>query len=191
MRTSVYGLFVAIAFGAASLAASGQTQFSGEPGGLDVVFTYNPMLANVTTSNQFWLQGGSAQVHDQFWHGFGIAGDVIGLHTGNMNNTGAGLDLMAYTAGPRYTFGSGRMSFFGEALAGEAHGSNSIFPTGNVINSSGNSLALQVGGGMNLPISRHLTVRAFEADWLRTQLPNATTNVQNNVRLGAGVGYHF
>ena len=46
-------------------------------------------------------------------------------------------------------------------------------------------------GGMNVPLSGHLAVRAFEADWLRTQLPNATTNVQNNLRLGAGLVFRF
>ena len=28
-------------------------------------------------------------------------------------------------------------------------------------------------------------------DWLRTQLPNATTKVQNNLRLGAGLVFRF
>ena len=39
---------------------------------------------------------------------------------------------------------------------------------------------------MNLPLSGRIGVRAFEADWLRTALPNSTTNVQNNLRLGVG-----
>jgi peptidoglycan-associated lipoprotein len=39
---------------------------------------------------------------------------------------------------------------------------------------------------MNLPLSRHIDLRAFEADWLRTELPNSTTNIQNNLRVGAG-----
>jgi hypothetical protein len=46
---------------------------------------------------------------------------------------------------------------------------------------------MELGGGMNLLVSRHLAVRAFEADWLRTGLPNGTTNVQNNLHVGAGV----
>lgn len=194
MRTSVFGFVLIVAACiTASHAAWGQAPVSSSPSGLDLAFTYNPMLANVTTSNQFWLQGGSAQVHDELWHGLGIAGNVIGLHTGNMNNTGYGLNLIAYTAGLRYTWApaSQRLNYFGEALGGEAHGSNSIFPTGSQLNSSGNSLAMQVGGGINLPLSHHLAVRVVEADWLRTQLPNATTNVQNNLRLGAGVLYRF
>ena len=47
------------------------------------------------------------------------------------------------------------------------------------------------GGGMNLRTSPHVYVRVFEADWLRTQLPNTTTNVQNNLRVGAGVAFRF
>lgn len=160
---------------------------------LDVTVTYNPMLANVTTGKAFWMQGGSVQIHDQFWRGLGVAGNVIALHTGDMHSSGVGLDLFAYTAGLRYTWAraGSRISFFGEALGGEVHGANSVFPTGNQIHTSGNSLALQVGGGINLPVSRHLIVRAIEADWLRTQLPNATTNVQNNLRFGVGVAYRF
>ena len=30
------------------------------------------------------------------------------------------------------------------------------------------------------------SVPPVQADWIRTQFPNATTNVQNNLRLGAG-----
>jgi hypothetical protein len=44
-----------------------------------------------------------------------------------------------------------------------------------------------MGGGMNVPLTRRIAVRAFEADWLRTQLPNSTTNAQNNLRLGTGL----
>jgi hypothetical protein len=40
-------------------------------------------------------------------------------------------------------------------------------------------------------LSRHLAVRALDAAWLHTQLPNATTNAQNNVRLGPGVVFRF
>jgi hypothetical protein len=47
-------------------------------------------------------------------------------------------------------------------------------------------VAVLVGRGTNVALSRHLAVRALDAAWLRTQLPNATTNAQNNVRLGAG-----
>ena len=78
-----------------------------------------------------------------------------------------------------------------QGLAGEANGFHSIFPGVNGAGSSTNSVALLVGGGTNVALSRHLAVRALDAAWLRTQLPNATTNAQNNVRLAAGVVFKF
>jgi hypothetical protein len=164
-----------------------------EPARFEVAFTYDSILANVTTGNEFWMQGGTMQFQARLWHGLGVVADVSGLHTANVNNTGTGLDLIIAAFGPRYTWSPthGRFAFFGHVLAGEAHGMNSIFPSGAVFNSSGNSLALEIGGGVNLPLARHFSVRAFDANWLRTQLPNATTNMQNNLRLGAGIVYRF
>jgi hypothetical protein len=48
-----------------------------------------------------------------------------------------------------------------------------------------------MGGGMNIALSPRIALRAVQANWLRTQLPNATTNVQNNLDLGAGVVVRF
>jgi len=58
-------------------------------------------------------------------------------------------------------------------------------------NDSADSLALYAGGGVNVHLKNRLALRAIEANWLRTQMPNATTNVQNNLRLGAGLIYTF
>lgn len=179
----------------AGLAAWGQQAPAQRPtSSLDVAVTYDPMQANVVHSgNHFWMQGGSVQIHGQFWHGLGVVADVAGLHTASMNSTGVGLDLVTSTFGPRYTWSlpQRRLSFFGQALLGEANGLNSIFPSATGTSSTGSSLALQVGGGVDVPLAHHLRARILEADWLRTQLPNATTNVQNNLRLGAGLVFRF
>ena len=50
---------------------------------------------------------------------------------------------------------------------------------------------LKAGGGMNLNLKPHLALRLFEADYLRTQLPNSTNNAQNNLQLGAGLVLRF
>jgi hypothetical protein len=164
-----------------------QTPSAQRSGHLEVAVTYDAALSNQTTSNSFWLQGGSVQAHGEFWRGLGVVADVAGLHTGNIHSSGVGVDLVTATFGPRYTWSHRRLSFFGQGLAGEANGLNSLFPGVSRAGSSGNSLAVQVGGGMNLSLSPRIAVRVFEADWLRTQLPNGTTDVQNNLRLGAGV----
>jgi peptidoglycan-associated lipoprotein len=154
----------------------------------DVAVAYNPTMANVIGGYGFSMQGASVQVHCQFFRGWGVVADVAGLHATMLTHSTAGLDLVTATFGPRYTWSPAhhRLSLFGHVLAGEAYGMNSIFPSAGGVSSSANSFAVEMGGGMNLPLSRHIDVRAFEADWLRTELPNSTTNIQNNLRVGAG-----
>lgn len=163
------------------------------PANLDLAVTYNPTLANVTTPQGFGMQGGSVQVQARVWRRIGIVADVAELHNGNVNGSGVALDLLTTTFGPRYTWSPAhhRVVLFGQALVGEAFGLNGLFPSPTGVNSTGRSMALQIGGGITLPLTSHFAVRALDADWLRTQLPNATTNVQNNLRLGAGLVYRF
>lgn len=160
---------------------------------LEVAVLYNSLLTNVVRANRFWMQGGSIQVDGQFWHGLGVEADISGFHAQNANNAGVGLDMVTTTFGPRYRWSPAhhRYVFFGHALVGEANGFDSVFPAAGTASSSANSLALQIGGGMDLAVKHRLLLRVFEADWLRTQLPNADTNVQNSIRLAAGVVVRF
>jgi hypothetical protein len=43
------------------------------------------------------------------------------------------------------------------------------------------------GGGVNRQLNKRFAARLIEADWVYTQLPNSTTNKQNDLRLGAGL----
>ncbi len=179
-----------------SLCASAQvvcTTCQAPQSALEVAFVYNTAQANIVPGDRFWMQGGSVQMHAPFWRGWGAVADVSGLHTVNMRSTGVGLDLISELFGPRYTWSPARRryAFFGQFLIGEANGMNSFFPAATGATSNAKSLALQPGGGMNIVLSRHLAVRAFEANWLRTQMPNATTNVQNSLHLGAGLVLRF
>ena len=186
------------AFMTAGLVAWGQTPSLAKPSSsIDVAVSYNPTLNNVITNTGFSMQGGSLQIHGQFWRGLGVVADVASLHTVKMRSSTVGLDLITVTFGPRYTWSPAnhRYAFFGQFLAGEANGFNSVFPNKlgyNVdANNGANSIAIQTGGGMNVSLRGRLQLRAFEVNWLRTQFPNTTTNVQNNVRMGTGVIYKF
>ena len=70
-------------------------------------------------------------------------------------------------------------------------GFRSLFPSVSGAGSSASSLALQIGGGVDLKLSHYVAVRALEASWLRTQLPNSTNDRQNSLRLGAGLVVRF
>ena len=197
MRNSIRGnaLLVGVYMmaGVAAWAQQAQDPPSHTADSIDVAVVYDSLMTNVVIGDSFWMQGGSVQIHGQFWRGWGVVADVSGLHTANANGSGLGLDLVTVAFGPRYTWSAPhrRYVLFGQVLAGETNGLNSVFPNNAGAKDSANSLALYVGGGVNVPLKRRLALRALEANWLRTQLPNGTTNAQNNLRLGAGLIFRF
>jgi len=156
---------------------------------LDLTLTYNAQSTNIDTSNRFWMQGGSAQLHGQFWRGLGVVADVAELHTANMHNSGAGLDLVTASFGPRYTWQlpKRKIDVYGQFLAGEAWGMHSTFPASNGVQSSTYNAALMAGGGANVHLNRYLSWRAVEANWLYTHLPNATNQSENSLHFGSGL----
>lgn len=177
--------------------ANAQTASAARPdGGLDLAVTYTSSYAGLTSgSNNFWLQGGSAELSATFWHGLGEVANVTGLHNAN-SGEGVPVNVVTATFGPRYSWTLKRASphnlrVFGEALAGIANGFSGLYPQPGGASDSANSLALQIGGGANYSLNRHFALRLIQANWLRTQLPNATTGVQNNLILGAGVVFRI
>jgi hypothetical protein len=176
------------------LQAQTQPEAAASPRGtLEVAFSYNATMADAITGNSFWMQGAGAQIHGQFLGGLGMVADIASAHQSNINSTGVGLDMVTATFGPRYTWSRPhqRYGLYAQALAGTAIGFNGLFPAPRGASTTSLGLAVKAGGGLNLTLSPHVILRAFEADYLRTQLPNSTTNVQNNVTLGAGIGFRF
>jgi len=111
---------------------------------------------------------------------------------------GVDVNKISYLAGPRYTYTFGqagtqqrRMQLFGQGLVGWTHGFNGLYPAPGAATTSAHSMAVQAGGGLNWYLSKHWGLHLIEADYVRTALPNAAANVQNDMRLSAGVTYHF
>jgi len=160
----------------------------------DIAVMYQAMRSNSVGGSGFWLQGASGQLHAQLWHGLGGVAELSGMHNGNINSSGVGLDLFTLAFGPRYTWDRphSRLSLYGQALAGGAFGRSSLFPTSSgSANAGARSLAFSLGGGVNYTLPHHLSLHAVQADWMRTQLPNGITNAQNNLRIGSGILLHF
>ena len=159
----------------------------------EVAVNYDAARANTVAGYTFWMQGGSVQLCRQFTRHWGIAADISGLHTGLMPHTDAGLDLINAVFGARYTLASrtGRYRIYGQGLGGFTGGINSIFPKASGTTNTANGAAFLVGGGMDQRLSRRLAYRIIDAAWLRTQLANGTTVVQNDLRLGSGIVLRF
>jgi hypothetical protein len=181
----------ALIFAGAVLASASSAQTASAPreSVLEVAFTYTGTGSNLIDSSRFWIQGGAVQLHGQFYGGWGVVADVSGAHIANINSSGVGLDLITATFGPRCTWkpAHGRYSIYGQGLVGEAWGTNSVFPGPSGAETATNNMAVKAGGGVNIELARHFALRAVEADYLRTQLPNSTSNVQNNLQLGVGI----
>jgi Outer membrane protein beta-barrel domain len=167
----------------------------------EVAITYGTLRSNHVTSSNFWMQGGAVELHTRLYRGMGVVANVTGLHESSASSQVAPLDMVTVAFGPRYTYvpQRGRFSVFGEALAGEAEGFHSVFAlgsgtannVGNGTTDSDSSLAVQAGGGVDVRLSCNFAVRAVQVDYLRTQLPNGSDNVQNNLRFAAGLVYRF
>ena len=188
-----YTIIVAMLFCAAS-SAFGQSTVAPKEN-MELSVTYDAVRANSTTGGSLWLQGGSAELSAGLYRGFGAVADVTGLTTSS-GASAVPLTLVSTTFGARYTVttsehGMGRLAVFGQGLVGEAHALHSVLPNAQGATTDGLSFAAQAGGGIDLRLKSHLAVRVVQADWIRTQFPNGTTDVQNNLRLGAGVVFRL
>jgi len=204
MRLSIYGkllpLCASLFAGASAWGQRASSQTPEAVASLDVAIVYNPLRANLVGGHEFWMQGGSVQafgqywrgIHGEFWRHLGFVVDVSGAHSAHTLNSRPGLDLVTAAFGPRYTWSESRCELFGQFLVGDSSGLNSVFPTSTrAVAASANSFAWYLGGGANVRLSPRLALRAFEVDWLHTQMPNGVTGVQNNLRLGVGLIYKF
>ncbi len=180
--------------GAAQSVTAGVPESAGDRGVLSLALTFDSAGANITTSNKFWLAGGSAELNATVIRGFGLTASVTGLHAGNSGG-GVPVNLIVGTFGPSYSLQS-RLAkhpamFFVHGLIGEANGFKGVYPKSTAPDSSANGLAARVGGGLDLKVSHHISIRLIEAHWLRTQLPNSMTNIQNDLELGAGMVFRI
>jgi outer membrane immunogenic protein len=190
----------------ALLSCAGQTPAAGNPappafGNFDLGLTYTYKWAKISnlSDSTFGMQGGAAD--GVYWLGpkvknLGVAFDISGESAAHIDS-GVGLNQFSLVAGPRYTLwkskSKGRLkpNIYGQALVGFVHAYNSVFPAGSGIGTSANSVALQTGGGLNLPLKRSFGLRVAEVDYVLTKLANNADTYQGDLRVSTGVTFHF
>jgi outer membrane immunogenic protein len=144
-------------------------------------------------STRFGLNGGRADVLLPFRNHVGLIGDFSGVHTGTIPGADTGLTLLTYMAGPRLSMPlrrdreKGGVVPFAQVLFGGVHASGGFFPSGSTVSSSANSFAMSAGGGLQVGVTRRLSLRVIQAEYLYTRLPNLFDSYQNSYRIGAGV----
>ena len=100
--------------------------------------------------------------------------------------SGTSAHELNYLFGPRYYFpGHGRVFPFVQALFGGEQFSAGATGLGSA---SSNSFAMALGGGADLTLTRRMSLRAVQVDYLYTHFGGAT---QNNLRIQSGIVYRF
>jgi hypothetical protein len=192
--------------GAAGWAQQTQKPVKADNISTDLAVTYaGERFQALPGPTSLWFKGGGADAAVTFksvlgMSGLGIAASLTGDQAVNIT-PGVDAKKFTYLAGPRYTWkawqshasdaDNRRLQVFGQALFGVTHGYDGIYPATSGATSSANSFAMQTGGGFNYYLTRNFGLRLLEADYVRTALPNGAANIQNELRLSAGVIWHI
>lgn len=123
-----------------------------------------------------------------------FAGDIAVEHAGGIRTQGYTLTIGSYTAGLRYRVRQRDRALqpFAEALLGIAHaGGTLVQGTTPAVTNAGASFAANLGGGLDLRVNPRFSLRLIEAEYLLTTFTNGSNDLQNNLRINAGVVVRF
>ena len=135
----------------------------------------------------FYMNGGSGELAVIGGHHISYITNVGYTSIQNINNIDRNLALLTVLEGGRYTVHyGGRFAPFGQGMVGFAKTS-----TNYKIDQSAARVALAVGGGVDLRVTNHFSIRPAEVEYLFTTIPNGQNNFQNQIRMTAGVVFHL
>ena len=189
-----------IALAAVSLApAFAQTQTTAEKREArpELALTYSYLRSNAPAGGCgcFSLNGGSASLALPIRSSaLAIAGEVTSTTASGISADRYDLAITAYSAGVRYSppLPRARWQPFGQMLVGVAHSEGSLIHAqlgGGIYGAS--AFAASIGGGLDLRIRRHFSVRPIQAEYLATTFNNNSNNHQNILKMDAGVVFRF
>ncbi len=165
---------------------------------VEVAFGYTYVRARtvVAAGCCFNMNGGSVSAAVGVNQWLSLVGEFGGYYTGDVRSSRDSLSVFPFIFGPRFSYRrSQRVTPFVQGLFGGGHAGGTLytrtFREGSAPPSARNAFAMALGGGLDVNLSRHFAIRAFQADWFFTQFPNGATNHQHNMRLSAGVVVRF
>lgn len=151
------------------------------------------------TNPYFMLRGAKVDFAYSLAKGAGLVVSGTGLSTVNLRGS-QDEEQISLTAGPRYTWNLGRITptastrrggLFIEGRVGYVIAIAGAFPINGKILDHASALTYLGGAGVNVHLYDRFEWRAIEVEYVRNQLPNGGTNVQNSLRLGSGINFHF
>ncbi len=155
------------------------------------------------------LNGGSASIAFNLSRYFGIAADFGGYDNTQLRLAGPGANppsvvdsggsAFTYLFGPRLSYRNhSRVTPFAQVLFGAAHAGQVTLSgcTGSSCTPlpAQTAFAMTAGGGFDIRLARHISLRAIQAEYLMTRFSDPTTgagNTQNDLRLSAGLVFRL
>jgi opacity protein-like surface antigen len=180
------GLFLALPLVAAAQENSKFELFGG--------YTYTRISdSNTSTAN---ANGGTGDIGFFPLKWVGLVGQVAYTHSDGYTyqNTSftAPTNTLTYAGGPRIRFSTGRITPYVQVLFGGVHRSNLETSSANEIAGPETSLAYSVGGGVDLKLVHHISVRLIQVNFIRSSLGTKInpSETQNDFNLQTGIVIH-
>ena len=153
-------------------------------GGYDYVrFNINADVSGQPPSQIFNGNGGGGELIYNVNHWLGVLGDVSGVWATSSTKAGAAIP---YLCGPRASLHRGRLTPFVQVLFGGVLTSSGIETVGWQ-----SHFAMTAGGGLDVRVSKHWSIRPLQAEYFLTKIPDGLNNRQNNFHLTAGIVFRF
>lgn len=149
-------------------------------------FNVNANVAGVAPSLTFNGNGGGGQLEYNANPWLGVVGDLGGYGATSTTNGALVGGAFTYLFGPRVNFGHGKVTPFAQTLFGGIRTTDGIGRSGPEYN-----FAMTAGGGIDVKLSKYVSVRPVQAEYFMTKLPDGLNNRQNNLRIGAGIVFRF
>ncbi len=176
----------------------------------DLFLGYSFLRANSARNiPAFTANGGLGSFGVNLNNHIGFEFEFGGFHNGNIHNVQFDTTMMTYLFGPRFSLGrSRRVDPYLHTLFGGIHLTTSLpvtvaaTPTSAAtttrIAASQDNFAMALGGGLDVKMNRHMTLRPIQLDYVMTRLedfgqsgiPSQNRN-QHNLRYAAGLMFTF
>ena len=174
----------------ASVNLVAQTQPSNE---IALDYTYVHTNAPPGGCGCFSMNGGSGSYAFHFGPQFATVIEVGAVHASKIDGTGLDLTLTSYLGGPRFYYRRPHARFvpYGQILLGAVRATGGLAPANSGGSSSSTVFGSTLGGGVEFNVSHAITLRVAQVDYFVTTFDNKADDHQNNLRISAGVAYHF
>jgi outer membrane immunogenic protein len=174
----------------ASAAVAQQDAYSG-----DAAAAYHWVRSNAGPGQCgcFGMNGGGVSGSWNFHGPWSAVVDISAENTGSAPPANNPLTLVSYLAGARYKIpqpwfqGNHKPQPFAQIILGAAHAGG----TEAGVADGSYTFATRIGGGIDVPLNEHFSVRVVQIDYYLTTFVNATNDHQNNLLVGAGIVYRW